>query len=71
MSLMHNLRRPAIHLFYYNVQRQGASFPAKAIIATRSLAAAIDHTTNIIYIYMLDWGTVIHKVNTELLSRLN
>lgn len=52
MSFMHNLQPPAIHLFYYSVQRRGASFPAKAIIATRSLAAAIDHTTNIIYLYV-------------------
>lgn len=53
MSFMHNLPPPAIHLFYYNVQQRRASFPAKAIIATRSLAAAIDHATNIIYLYVV------------------
>lgn len=62
MSFMHNLRPSAIHLFYYDAQRRGASFPAKAIIATRSLAAAIDHVANIIYLYV-GQATVIHKVN--------
>lgn len=62
MSFMHNLRPSAIHLFYYNVQRRGASFPAKAIIATQPLAATIDHTANIIYLYV-GRGSVIHKVN--------